>query len=179
MSTATIRRLGLDDLESYRALRLRALAEHPEAFTSSVDEEAAKPAAALARRLSPDAGAPHNVVLGAFIDAALAGFVGLEVDPRMKVRHKGQVFGMYVAAEHSGRGLGGRLLAGVIAQAENASALTRLVLTVTADNNGARRLYERAGFTAFGLEPDAIVVGGKPYAKLHMTRALAPPARAS
>lgn len=179
MSVATIRRLGPDDLPSYRALRLRALGEHPEAFTSSADEEAAKPASALGRRLSPDPGTPHNLVLGVFIDEALAGFVGLEVDPRAKVRHKGRVFGMYVATEHSGRGLGGRLLAALVAQAETASALTRLVLTVTADNNRARRLYERAGFTAFGLEPEAVVVAGKPFAKLHMTRALAPPRDAS
>lgn len=179
MSVATIRRLGPDDLEGYRALRLRALAEYPDAFTSSAEEEAAKPAATLARRLSPDADAPHNAVLGAFFDAALAGFVGLDVDPRAKVRHKGRVFGMYVATEHSGRGLGGRLLAALVAQAESASVLTRLVLTVTADNNRARRLYERAGFTAFGLEPEAVVVAGKPFAKLHMTRALAPPRDAS
>src|SRR5512137_1345279 len=89
-----IRRLGPDDLAAYRALRLRGLAEHPEAFTSSVEEEAAKPPAALASRLAPKAVSPRDVVLGAFVGGALVGIVGLEVDPRRKVRHKGHVFGM-------------------------------------------------------------------------------------
>mgnify|MGYP003410426199 CR=1 FL=1 len=39
----TIRLLLPTDAASYRALRLRALSEHPEAFTSSFDEETVRP----------------------------------------------------------------------------------------------------------------------------------------
>ncbi len=174
-----IRALDADDLSSYRALRLRGLAEHPDAFTSSAEEEAAKPVASLARRLARDPAAPHDVVLGAFDAATLVGLVGLDVDPRVKVRHRGHVFGMYVPTEHAGRGIGTALVEALIAHAERAAELTQLVLTVTATNEGARHLYERVGFAAFGREPRAIIVAGTACDKLHMIRFLDAHARAA
>jgi ribosomal protein S18 acetylase RimI-like enzyme len=167
----TIRPLGPDDAEAYRALRLRGLAEHPDAFTSSAEEESAKSIAAMGERLAPAANGPRVVVFGALEDGRLVGLVGLEVDRRIKVRHRGYVFGMYVPAERSGRGLGRALLETLIAHATR-EGLAQLVLTVTATNAHARTLYERAGFGAFGCEPDAVIVAGKAYDKLHMIRFL-------
>ena len=46
------------------------------------------------------------MVYGAFADGALAGVVGYSRDPRVKNRHRGKVFGMYVAPEHRRRGVG-------------------------------------------------------------------------
>jgi ribosomal protein S18 acetylase RimI-like enzyme len=171
-SGIAVRALGPEDVDAYRALRLRGLAEHPEAFTSSSEEEAAKPPSALARRLARRDDAPYDVVLGAFEHGALVGLVGLDIDPRIKVRHRGHVFGMYVPAEHAGRGIGSELLAALIAHAERAG-IAQLVLTVTAGNVAATTLYERSGFVAFGREPAAIVVHGTAYDKLHMIRILA------
>jgi RimJ/RimL family protein N-acetyltransferase len=169
-----IRTLVPGDVQAYRALRLRGLAEHPDAFTSSADEEAAKPAAAMAQRLAPSPSGSRVSVFGAFEDDVLVGLVGLEIDPRVKVRHRGHVFGMYVPAEKSGRGIGRALLDAMFAHAAD-ERLAQLVLTVTATNERARRLYERAGFGPFGREPGAVIVDGKPYDKLHMIRFL--PAR--
>jgi RimJ/RimL family protein N-acetyltransferase len=170
---ASIRPLAGDDVDAYRALRLRGLAEHPEAFTSSTGEEAAKPVSWLSTRIAASPGSPANVVLGAFADDVLVGIVGLDVDPRAKVRHKGHVFGMYVPSEHARGGVGERLVAALIAHAERFPALSQLVLTVTADNLPAVRLYGRAGFLPFGREPEAVVVDGRRYDKLHMIRYLA------
>ena len=101
MSAAVVRRLGAADVDAYRALRLRGLAEHPEAFTSSPDDEASMPADRLARRLASDASRPHDAVFGAFLDGELAGLCGMDVDMRATVRHKGHGFGMYVPSDHS------------------------------------------------------------------------------
>jgi GNAT superfamily N-acetyltransferase len=173
-----IRRLGPEDLAEYRALRLRGLAEHPEAFTSSAEEEAARPPAALASRLAPGPDARHDVVLGAFVDGTLVGIVGLEVDPRRKVRHKAHVFGMYVAREAAGRGIGAALIDAVVAHARSIRGVTQLVLTATA-GTPARRFYERAGFRVFGVEPVAVVVGPDCHDKLHMILFLPAGARAA
>jgi RimJ/RimL family protein N-acetyltransferase len=175
MDAPPIRALGAADLVAYRALRLRGFAEHPASFTSSYAEEAARPAEALLRRVAPPAATPHDVVLGAFAGDTLVGVVGLEVDPRANVRHKGHVFGMYVPAERAGCGIGKALVAAVIARARSIPALRQLSLTVTAGNAPAQRLYERAGFVAWGVEPDAVIVDGAAHDKLHMTRALARP----
>lgn len=162
-----IRRLDPADAPAYRALRLRALQEHPEAFTSSHEEDAAQPPEQAAQRLA----APQQRFWGAFEDGALLGIVGLERKPRAKERHKATVVGMYVAPEHSGRGIGRELLQALLADAR-AQGLEQLVLTVTQGNGSAMQLYERAGFRSFGVEPRAIKVDGRFFAKNHMALAL-------
>ena len=156
-----VRMLGPADALSYRALRLRALREHPDAFTSSYEQDRDQPVEAAAQRLAA------NAVWGAWQHAELYGFVGLERELRPKNRHKGTVMGMYVAPEAGGQGVGRALLRALVAHAR-ANGLESLVLTVTEGNEPARRLYASAGFRSFGIEPDAIRVAGRPLAKNHM-----------
>jgi ribosomal protein S18 acetylase RimI-like enzyme len=177
-TTVSIRRLGSDDAARYHALRQRGLAEHPEAFTSGAEEEAGS-MDMVAKRLAGDSRAPHDVVLGAFDGGELVGVVGMFVDPRAKARHRGHVYGMFVAAEAARRGIGARLVDALVAHAGGCGDLDALVLTVTAGNEGAQRLYERAGFEAFGREPGAVRVMGRSYDKVHMIRWLGVHARAS
>lgn len=156
-----VRMLGPADATLYRSLRLRALREHPDAFTSSYSEDREQPVEVAAQRLAAHA------FWGAYRHGELYGFVGLERELRAKNRHKATVMGMYVAPEAWGQGVGRALLAALIAHAR-ANGLQSLVLTVTEGNERARRLYEAAGFRSFGVEPDAIRVAGQPYAKNHM-----------
>jgi len=170
--TYTLRRLAPADAAAYRALRLRGLREHADAFTSSYEEDHAKPLATTEARLAPDS---DDMVWGAFSGAALAGVVGLGREARAKNRHKAVVFGMYVAPEHSGNGVGTALLARVIEAARTCPGIEQLVLTVTDGNARARGLYETAGFRSFGVEPRAIRVGDRYYGKQHMILFLTPP----
>ena len=167
-----LRRLTPGDATAYRALRLRGLLEHPDAFTSSHAEDSEKPLATTERRLAPDS---LDWVFGAFVANALAGVVGLAREPRAKNQHKGAVFGMYVAPEHGGRGVGTELMRCVIEAARSQSGLQQLVLTVTDTNAAARELYEKFGFRSFGIEPRAIRVGDAYYDKNHMILFLALP----
>ena len=74
-----IRRLQPEDAPAYGALRLRALREHPEAFTSSFEEESAKGPELAERRLRG-----HGLFWGAFAqDRQLAGMVGLDRERRV------------------------------------------------------------------------------------------------
>ena len=156
----------------YRPLRLRGLKEHPDAFTSGYDEEAAKPLAVTEARLAPEAG---GHMWGALAEGILVGAIGLRREPRVKIRHKGEVFGMYVVRERSGQGVGAALLSHLIDEARREPGLTQLVLTVTETNVAARRLYEKFGFRSFGIEPRAIRVGDTLYDKNHMIHFLAQP----
>lgn len=164
-----IRRLTTADAAAYRALRLRGLREHPEAFTSSWDEDEAQPLAASQARLA----SPQQVLWGAFDGNVLRGIVGLELLRRAKERHKAKVVGMYVPADAAGHGIGAALLQALLAHARRVG-LDGLVLTVTEGNAAALRLYCRAGFQAFGTEPRAIRVDGRAFGKVHMHLALAP-----
>jgi ribosomal protein S18 acetylase RimI-like enzyme len=156
-----VRRLGPADATLYRSLRLRALREHPDAFTSSYESDREQPVEAAAQRLAAHA------FWGAYRHAELYGFVGLERELRPKNRHKATVMGMYVAPEAAGQGVGRKLLDALVTHAR-ANGIESLVLTVTEGNEPARRLYEGAGFRSFGIEPDAVRVAGRPLAKNHM-----------
>jgi ribosomal protein S18 acetylase RimI-like enzyme len=165
-----VRRLQLTDAPLYRAFRLRGLREHPDAFTSSFEEENARPLADIEKRL---AAAGSEKLWGAFIDGELAGLVGLSFEARAKSRHKAGLVGMYVASEFSGRGLGRALVEAVLKEA-SACGVELVVLTVTDSNRAACALYTRAGFSALGIEPDAIRVDGVSFGKQHMFLQLPP-----
>lgn len=160
----SIRQLTPDDAPAYRDLRLRALFEHPQAFTSDWEDASKRPLEESHQRLA-SAGVTF---WGAFDErGALCGMVGLECSARAKQRHRGTVVAMYVAREAAGRGLGRDLLRALMLHAK-AIGLTDLGLTVTEGNASALRLYREAGFAEFGTEPRAILVDGQPLAKVHM-----------
>jgi ribosomal protein S18 acetylase RimI-like enzyme len=160
----SVRILNSADAAAFRELRLRALKEHAEAFTSSYEEEVRKPLAATEERL----GAGDNTFWGAFVDGGLQGMVGLSREVRMKNRHKGHVVAMYVAPQFRRRGLARALLQAVIEHAREEEELEQLVLTVTRTNQAASELYRAAGFTTFGVEPRAIKLAGEYFDKEHM-----------
>ncbi|HSV34792.1 MAG TPA: GNAT family N-acetyltransferase [Ramlibacter sp.] len=164
-----IRRLTPQDAPAFRALRLRALREYPRAFTSSDAEDEQLPLQASATRLGSD----PNRFWGAYEQGELCGMVGLERETRAKNRHKGHVVGMFVAPEDIGRGIGTALMQALIDDAR-ACGLELLVLTVTEGDGSALRLYQRAGFRSFGIEPRAIQVDGHYHGKNHMVLELGP-----
>ena len=165
-----IRRLTPADVAPYRALRLRALHEHAEAFTSSYEEESLRPESAAAQRLAETS---STRFWGAFVDGVLAGTVGLDFDQRLKARHKAMVIGMFVAPEFTRRGIARALIATLVRDAR-ASQIELLILTVTDGNHGAQQLYLDTGFVSFGIEPRAIRVQNRYFAKNHMYLNLQP-----
>ncbi|MEV7026434.1 GNAT family N-acetyltransferase [Kitasatospora sp. NPDC093558] len=163
----TIRRLGVADAEEYRAFRLEALRETPEAFTSNYEEERAKPVAASVRRLA------EGVLLGALTeDGGLIGTAGLRLRARSQERHKATLFGMAVARAAGGRGVGRALVERTLELAATEGELRQVLLTVSEGNVAATRLYTSCGFEVWGREPRAVLVGGRAATKLHMVRFL-------
>jgi ribosomal-protein-alanine N-acetyltransferase len=63
-----------------------------------------------------------------------------------------EILTVEVRPEAQGRGIGTRLLSGLLEQAR-AEAVTELHLEVARDNAPARRLYSRAGFETVGTRP--------------------------
>lgn len=165
--TAQIRPLNGADAPAYKALRDDMLRRAPSAFTSDYAAALPQPASSYVPRFGdPDTG---QFFLGAFDAAgALLGCVGCERAQRAKERHCATVVGMMVAPGAQRQGLGRQLITACIAAAARVPGLQQLVLTATADNAHALRLYEQAGFRAWGRHPHAIVVDGVGYDKVHM-----------
>jgi ribosomal protein S18 acetylase RimI-like enzyme len=162
-----VRRLTEHDAAAYRAVRLRALREHPEAFAASYEEEVEEPVERAAERLRPTS--PDRVmVLGAFLDGELVGITALVREWRQKVRHKASIAGMYVAPEARGQGVGKALLSAAITHARSLAELEEVDLWVNTENAPAIALYTSLGFEAYCTEPRSIKAGDRYYDVLAM-----------
>ena len=157
-----IRRLDESDAAAFRVLRLHALQESPEAFGSSYEETLAQPLEWMAERLRLAPERPHDFVLGAF-DPDLVGMVGFARETRTKTRHKGAIWGMYVAESARGHGVGRALLERLLVEARAQSGLEAITLLVVATNEAAKRLYHSFGFQTYGTEPHALKLGNRYY----------------
>jgi RimJ/RimL family protein N-acetyltransferase len=157
-----IRILTANDAAAYQALRLRGLRESPEAFGSTYEGEVDTPLEQIAERLSHGA-AGDDVIFGAFEDdgGALVGLAGVRRGTSLKTRHRAGVWGMYVAPEARGRGVGHALVSALIAHARSQEGVDRLVLGVESGNEAARALYHAVGFVTYGMEPQAYKLDGR------------------
>jgi predicted GNAT family acetyltransferase len=128
---AELRRLAPDDWEVFRDIRLRALADSPDAFGSTLDREQAFTEEDWRRRLSGPVYVvedPHPVAVGGTFE-------------REGHLH---VWGMWTDPAHRGRGHAGRILDALIPPGTPAQ------LDVNLTNAGARAAYERYGFVGTG-----------------------------
>src|SRR5262249_25974913 len=144
-----------------RALRLRALADAPTAFGSTLAREQAFTDDIWSERAQRGASGVDNVTFVAEHDGRWLGIVtGLARDPDVPDDPRPEIVGMFVAPEARGRGVGAALVDAVVGWAR-ARRATGLTLWVTATNTPALALYERCGFKPTGerkpLDPSPAV----------------------
>ena len=174
-ANAFIRLLTAADAPAYKTLHDTVLHSAPEAFVSDLAGALVRPAQAYVQRFGSIASG--RFFLGAFCSDAAApmlGCVGCERALYPQQRHSGELVGLMVAPAAQRQGLGWALLQQCLALAAQVPGLEQLQLSVQADNAHAMRLYERAGFTAWGREPRALRVGCAYHDKVHMMRLLYP-----
>lgn len=151
-----IKPLDSTNLQAYKALRLRALQLSPLAFGSNFAEENAYSDAVWMQRLEA---VGSNIVLGAFEGDALVGTAGVFMHSRLSERHRGTLWGVYVAPEARGLKLGEQLVQAIIDHAVKRFLI--LDAKVVATNNYARKVYQKLGFVTYGLEKKSLYIQGQ------------------
>ena len=150
-----IRRLGLGDAPGFRALRLRALRDHPADFGADFVEEGGRNLGHFVGQLA------DNHVMGAWVGGALVGIVAIEFKSKAKERHRGFLWGVYVSPEGRGRGVAPALLDAALAVAF--ARVEQVELGVRVGNERAEGLYGSRGFVRYGVEPGTYRVAGVSY----------------
>jgi RimJ/RimL family protein N-acetyltransferase len=151
-----VRQLTVADVGAYRALRLAALADTPEAFGDSIEDARLRPPAYWHDLLN---GLPDRVFFGAFAGGRMVGSMNIVRQKGEKQCHKCMLYGVYVAPEGRGTGASQALMDAVIAAA-HAMGILQIGLGVGVRNEAAKRFYQRAGFAAYGTERRALIVDG-------------------
>ena len=95
----------------------------------------------------------------AFDGENLLGTAGMFRHDRRSERHRGTLWGVYVASEARGLKLGKALVGKVIDHA--ATQVIILDAKVVTTNEAAKRVYYTLGFKTFGVEPKSLYVQGQ------------------
>ena len=147
VSVPSIRRLARHEWRAYRELRLRALADSPDAFVTTLAEARAREDGDWSQQVSAAADSPSQIALVAELDSGLVGLAWSRIDD--SDRERAHLYQMWVAPEVRGLGVGRMLLDGAVHWAAG-EGVRLLVLSVTYGASAAERLYERAGFEPSG-----------------------------
>ena len=150
-----IRQLLDADWNIWKEIRLEALANSPESFGSSYDEEAFMSDTDFQNGLS------KGYVLGAFVHDLLVSCAGFYKLNSLKTNHRGVLWGMYTRPKYRGKGIATALIQTLIQHAK--TCVTQLHLTCVTNNFVARDFYQKQGFRIYGTEPNALKINDSFY----------------
>ena len=160
-----VRRLEVEDAAALVSLRREALETDPLAFGASIEDDRGLDLDFVRRSL---ADTREQAVFGCFDGADLAGMVGVIRASKVKQRHAGVIWGMYVTPRARNQGAGRALLDAAVKQARG-WGLEQVELGVTEAAAAAKRMYEAAGFRSWGRQPRALHWQGRFVDEHHLT----------
>ncbi|MCC7367579.1 MAG: GNAT family N-acetyltransferase [Chloroflexi bacterium] len=144
-----VRRIRADEVADFKAFRLRALADAPDAFSTTLAQAEAMPWSSWVDRVTRGAAGEESVLLVAedAVTGAWLGITGSYVEPHQP--ETAHVVSVWTAPEARRRGVGLALLAAAREWART-RGMSEQRLFVSNTNDSARMLYERAGFRLTG-----------------------------
>lgn len=162
MSKVTIAEINSVQIEQYKRFFTMGLTHDEEFFRITPADEADAP--------FPTKDNNESFTLGAYIDNELAGIVSFIRDgaDREKLRHKGTLLRMYVSGSNRGKGIAKKLIEVLIEKVKSLEGVEQINLTVMDQNETAKKMYEKFGFTTYGSECNAIKWKGKYFTENQM-----------
>lgn len=164
LPAAMIRLLMPADAPDYVALRREMLHDAPWSFGADPANDRGSDPAGVARSLAGE----NFAIAGGYAEGRLVSVAVADREKGAKRAHVAWIISVYTAPSARRRGLGRGVVRAAIDAARGWGGVAQVQLAVSSHAPEARALYESLGFVAWGLEPDAIRVGGKSYDETHM-----------
>ena len=155
MSKPKLRRLTADNVDAFRALRLRALRDHPRAYMQTYEEES------LRQRKFHEFMIDNNIILGAFVAneavgiEVLVGYTILSLNQMTKIKHKGIVWGAYVLPENRYNDLAKQMRLRLFEIAKEIG-LKACTSAIVANNPAALAVHHGVGYVEMFRETDGV-----------------------
>ena len=159
-----IKPLNEDRWQDYRDLRLESLKKEPLAYGSSYEE-------------TKDALEEHwrdriKNVLFALDQDKPVGMIVYVRETMIKSKHIANIYGVYVAEEYRGRGVGKKLMDAALARIKEDHVIIKVKLTVNPVHKAAVKLYRNFGFKVTGKLKKELYFDGRFYDELVMEKLL-------
>ncbi len=154
MEQLEIRQLTAEDSVLYKALRLEALQNHPEAFGSDYETEKDRPVEQYATRLKSE----QVSTFGAFHEGELVGVVTIVCLEPVKMKHRANLFAMYVTPRTRKQQVGRQLVQEALRTLKQRPVIEQVHLSVVRTNEAAKALYRSLGFESYAIEPRALKI---------------------
>lgn len=152
--TITIRRITPEEIQSYHAIRLRAVSADPDAFLPTSDEEKTRTEDEMYRTLQ------SQYILGAYDGTKLVGLIALALQEKHKFSHIGILGSLFVEPAYRKSGIARLLMDHVLKLARELN-LYSLQLKVVTTNFPAINLYKSLGFACWASEKNALCDHGR------------------
>ena len=157
-----IREIESRQLDSYKKLILKGLVEDEDCFRIAPKDELLE--------TFPTSGKADSFTIGAYDNNELIGAASFkrEGENRIKLKHKGVLFKIYVDAKYRQRGIASKLIREVIDRVKLIEDIEQIILTVIPTNTYAKELYHKFGFRTFASEEKAVKWKGKYFSEDQM-----------
>lgn len=163
-----VRRLTPEQTDAYVEVRQRMLREEPWSFGSSPADDLERER----QRARDMLGDEDWACIAAMSGEAIVSTARVFRTTRPKQAHAASIVSVWTDPAFRGRGLGRRVLLAAIDVARGWPGVERIELSVSERSQPARRLYESLGFECWGVQPDAMRVGGESSAEHYMQVAI-------
>jgi ribosomal protein S18 acetylase RimI-like enzyme len=140
-------KLGPEEWQAFRQLRLESLEADPQAFSSLYAEVERRPDSFWQERLRESQVGEKSWMLFARDGDRLVGMIGAFREAGSEMV---EIISVYVSRDWRGQGVGGALMEGILGEMRRLEGVRTAVLGVNAGQAAAVALYQRFGFVIVG-----------------------------
>ncbi len=159
-----IRQITLKDFTEWKKIRLEAVKLHPESFGENAAEVARQNKEYLEKSLQ------NGTIFCYEENNKMIGIVGTFSMPYENMRHRANLFGLYIKENFRNRGIASLLVNHLINFLSQNHKQVHLCVTTT--NVPALTFYQKHGFVIYGTEPDALLINNQYHDEYMMIRKL-------